>query len=255
MIRLHVESDVEIVAYPSAPASAGITVVLLHGIGMSHLTWAELQPLLADSGRVISFDMPGFGTARTPDRPFGVVDFADAVDAALTMLGVRSCVVVGHSMGAQFAVELAARSPGLVAGLVLVGPVVVATRRTVRAQALSLALDSLREPPRVNGRVLTDYLKGGVGWYLSTLGPMLDYPIEQRIRDTACPVVVMRGERDSVAPLSWCELLASNAPAWSAVVSVPGKAHVIPLTAPIAVAEAVGTVVGRSRQHGEAQRS
>lgn len=251
--RLRLEADVEVAAYSSAPTSTQITVVLLHGIGMSHLTWAKVQPLLADRARVISLDLPGFGATRRPGRRFDLTDFSDAVDAACQRLGVGNRLLVGHSMGTQVAVELAARSPAPVTGLVLVGPVTDPARRTVRSQAARLALDTMREPPWVNGRVLTDYVKGGVGWYLSTLGPMLDYPIEERIRDITCPVLVMRGELDPVAPSAWCHRLAGNAPGWSRVVTVPGKSHVIPLTDADGVNEAVRLVLDRSSGQPRAQ--
>ncbi len=225
-------------AFDSGGPRARPAVVLLHGIGMSHLTWAELQPRLAGAARVVSLDLPGFGRTRKPDRPFAVADFAAAANEALGLIGVGPRVLVGHSMGAQFAVECAAQQPALAAGLVLVGPVVNDERRSVREQSLDLGLDTLREPPGVNARVLTDYFRGGVGWYLSTLRAMLAYPIERRIATVPCPVVVLRGELDPIAPLPWCLRLAGRAPAPSTVVTVPARAHVIPLTAPESVARA-----------------
>ena len=58
----------EVVAYdtgPAAPVEAP-AVLLLHGIGMSHLTWAEVQPALRHRVRTIALDLPGFGRAGKP---------------------------------------------------------------------------------------------------------------------------------------------------------------------------------------------
>ena len=94
----------------------------------------------------------------------------------------------------------------------------------------------------VNRRVLTDYFRGGVGWYTATLRAMFEYPIEERIAAVHCPVVVMRGQADPVARHPWCLQLAANAAGPSRLITVPERAHVIPLTAPDAVVSAVRTM-------------
>lgn len=247
--RLRLNDGVKLAAYQSGSGvDTGPAVVLLHGIGMSHLTWAHVQPMLAGTARVVSFDLPGFGVTPKPRRPLDVEGFEEAVSGALDQLGIGRRVLVGHSMGAQFAVQHAVRCPDLVAGVVLIGPVADPARRTPAAQAFDLGLDTLREPPRVNVRVLTDYLRGGVGWYLSVLRPMLEFPIEDRIAETVCPVVVIRGERDAVARQEWCAQLAERAPTAAQLISVPGKAHGVPLTAPQAVAEAVTALLTRPQE-------
>ncbi len=238
----------EVVAYdtgPAAPVEAP-AVLLLHGIGMSHLTWAEVQPALRHRVRTIALDLPGFGRAGKPARGFGVPDFAQAAGAALDRLGISRWIAVGHSMGCQVAVELAVRRTRQAAGLVLVGPVVDSTRRALLTQARDLARDALREPAGVDLRMLTDYLKGGPRWFLQSLGPMLDYPIETRLGQAGCPVTVVRGARDPIAREAWCRRLAAAASSGAEVVTVPGGAHVVPLTAPDAIQQAVGRLVARA---------
>src|SRR5689334_13091156 len=42
----------------------GPTIVLVHGLGGSHLNWDLLAPLLTDSARVFALDLPGFGLSE-----------------------------------------------------------------------------------------------------------------------------------------------------------------------------------------------
>ena len=227
------------VAYRSGPEPNGVpTVVLLHGIGMTHRTYEALQPMLAAEFPVLALDLPGFGVTRKPPRPFTVTDHAKAVDEALRRLGVGNRVLVGHSMGCQFAVEQAILRPDEVVGLVLVAPVVDAARRTLWAQARDLTVDGFLEPPAANARVLVDYAKCGPVWFLATLKAMFDYDTEARARLVGCDVMVVRGERDPVAREQWCRRLAEVAGNGS-LVTVPGHAHVVPLTAPRPVLDAV----------------
>ncbi len=238
-LRIQLDSGAEVVAYRSGPeSSTAPAVVLLHGIGMTHRSFEQLQPVLSAEVSVISFDLPGFGATRKPARPFTVADHAQAVDEALRRLGVSRRVLVGHSMGCQFATEQAILRPDDVVGLVLVAPVVDSERRTLSAQARDLALDTFREPPRVNARVLIDYAKCGLPWYLVTVKAMFDYDTEARTRLVECEVIVVRGERDSVAREPWCRRLVSVA-GHGSLVTVPGRAHVVPLAAPQSVIDAV----------------
>src|SRR5690554_970608 len=117
-----------------APEPAPV-VVLVHGIGMSHRYFARLHDQLSGTATVHSIDLPGFGATPHPGRTLSVEDHARALAATLNDLGVTSCTVIGHSMGTQFAVELARQRPDLTERIALLGPVVDPRRRTVLQQA------------------------------------------------------------------------------------------------------------------------
>ena len=215
------------------------TYVLLHGIGVSHRYFARLHRELALAADVYSFDLPGFGDAPRPRRQVPVGEYAAFVRAALAAAGVTSCVVIGHSMGTQHAVELALQEPELVDAVVLMGPVVDPRRRSVARQALALTRDSLfSESLTANAIVLSDYLRAGPRWYLTELPVMMEYPLEARIRGISQPLLVVRGGRDPVAGRDWCRRLASQTLQGS-VTEIPGHGHVFQHTAPGPAAAAI----------------
>ncbi|MBT2533648.1 alpha/beta fold hydrolase [Arthrobacter sp. ISL-48] len=219
------------------------TYVLLHGIGVSHRYLARLHQELAMSADVYSFDLPGFGDAPQPRRQVPVGEYAAFVNAALAGAGVRSCVVIGHSMGTQFAVELALQEPGLVAGVVLMGPVVDSGRKSVLAQATALTRDAMfSESLSSNVVVFSDYVRAGPRWYLTELPVMMSYPLESRVQGVSQPVLVMRGSRDPVARHPWCERLSKQAPQGT-LVEIPGQGHVFQHTAPRPAAAAISSWV------------
>jgi pimeloyl-ACP methyl ester carboxylesterase len=176
-----------------AEGEAAPAFVLVHGIGVSHRYLLRLHQLLAETTDTYSIDLPGFGGTPKPGRQLSVGDYADFILAALDEAGVTSCVLVGHSMGTQFAVEAAARQPDRFTELVLMGPVVDPRRRTVMRQALDLTTDcAFFESPSSNLIVLTDYIRCGPRWYLTELPIMMSYPLEERIGDVGVPVLVPR---------------------------------------------------------------
>jgi pimeloyl-ACP methyl ester carboxylesterase len=141
-------------------------------------------------------------------------------------MGAARVVVIGHSMGTQFATEFAVQYPGLVSHIVLLGPVVDPARRTIRQQSLALGLDSLMESPVGNAIVFTDYARSGLRWYLTELPVMMSYDLEARLRLVTQPVLVIRGSRDPVAPRPWCRRLAATAQNGT-FLEIPGKPHIV----------------------------
>lgn len=207
------------------------TIVLVHGIGMTHRSFARVQEAMPADRRVLNLDLAGFGSAKAPRKALSVEQYAADLADLLARVDAWPAVVAGHSMGTQFAVELARIRPREVLGIALIGPVVDPARRTLRQQAADLARDTLREPPTVNALVLRDYFRAGVRWYLKELGVMMRYPMLQRIRECSAEVAVIRGERDPIARERWCRRLVSSSGGPAELVTVSREHHVIPRTA------------------------
>src|SRR4030081_3033566 len=97
------------------------TIVLLHGAGFDHTTWALHSRWFAHHGYgVLAPDLPGHG--RSSGAPLqAITDMADWTAALLDAAGVAKAWLVGHSMGSLVALETAARPPAKVAALGLIG--------------------------------------------------------------------------------------------------------------------------------------
>jgi pimeloyl-ACP methyl ester carboxylesterase len=214
------------------------TFVLIHGIGVSHRYLSRLHDHLSEAGTVHSIDLPGFGGLPKPDRTPTIAGMARALGELLTELGVREAVLIGHSMGCQWVVELAAQRPDLARSVVIMGPVADNEHRSVLAQSTALATDMLGEPLDANFVVLVDYLRCGPVWYSKQLPLMLRYRIEDRIAALTMPVLIIRGGKDPIAGSAWCRRLRESAQR-AVLVVIPGHHHVVQYSAPRAVASAI----------------
>lgn len=87
---------------------SGETLVLLHGMGESHVGWRPVIDQLAVDFDVIAIDLPGFGASPALPAmvPPTAANLAIAVDAALDELGVGKYHVAGYSLGARIALQL-----------------------------------------------------------------------------------------------------------------------------------------------------
>lgn len=87
----------------------GEPLVLLHGLGESHVGWRPVIDALAAEYDVIAIDLPGFG--RSPALPAAVsptaANLAAAIQDTLDRLGIGDYHVAGYSLGARVAIQLA----------------------------------------------------------------------------------------------------------------------------------------------------
>lgn len=128
------------------------TVVLVHGLGGSHLNWDLLAPLLCPHVRVLAIDLPGFGRSEPGGRRASVHANVEVLDRFLSEVAGAPAVLVGNSMGGMIATLAAARAPEAVDGLVLLDAAVPGPRgRPDPVVAISFALYAV---PRVGERVL-----------------------------------------------------------------------------------------------------
>ena len=99
----------------------GPTVLMLHGIGGGHLSFAPQVESLASNGyRAVAWDMPGYGHSA-PIEPYTFKGLAQSCIQLIETLKCEQVILLGHSMGGMVAQEVVARRPELVSRLVLCG--------------------------------------------------------------------------------------------------------------------------------------
>ncbi|NKQ52946.1 alpha/beta fold hydrolase [Amycolatopsis sp. K13G38] len=100
----------------------GPAVLMVHGLGGTSNFYQVQADALAERFRVIRVDSAGAGRSGVRDG-ISIESHADDLVAVLDALGVTSAAVVAHSMGTLVARTLAARHPGRVRALALLGAV------------------------------------------------------------------------------------------------------------------------------------
>jgi 3-oxoadipate enol-lactonase len=96
----------------------GAVVLLLHGLTSSSLSWRHVAPELGRHFRVTAPDARGHGGSEWTHN-YSIELMRDDVVRFMEQLGILAAIVVGHSMGALAAYQLAATRPELVRLLVL----------------------------------------------------------------------------------------------------------------------------------------
>ncbi|GAA1537269.1 hypothetical protein GCM10009678_19640 [Actinomadura kijaniata] len=206
--------------------SGGPLVVMVPGLGaLGYL----LDALSGCAGWARSFllDVPGFGHRPPRPCPAEVGSIAGAVAAWLEVVAEGEPVVlVGHSTGAQVALQVAARRAERVQALVLMGPTFPPEQRRVLGVLRGCAGALRHETPRLLPATVPYYVRGGCRQLARLLSSAWQDAPERTIASVGCPVLLVRGEHDGFAPQRWVDRLTTAAPdGWS--VTVPG-AHNFP---------------------------
>src|SRR3989304_2736607 len=98
-------------------------LVLVHGLARNMTRWSEFvaRTTLRDSWDLLRVDLRGQGLSVHRGR-IGMAEWCGDLAAILDAEGYARAVVAGHCLGANIAVEFAARHPGGTSGLVLIEP-------------------------------------------------------------------------------------------------------------------------------------
>ena len=125
---------------------SGPAMVLLHGLGGSHVNWISIGPLLADRARVIAPDFPGFGYTPPAGRATTIEANAAWLERFLDEVVGGPAILVGNSMGGLISLVAAARSDRNVAGLALISPALPLAPREPRDMQVVLAFGAYFTP-------------------------------------------------------------------------------------------------------------
>lgn len=153
--RIPVAEDVELAVDRFAPAAIdGVPFLLVHGLASNARLWDGVaEALVANGHPAYTVDLRGHGRSSKPDGPYDVETVAADVATLIERLGLDRPIVAGQSWGGNVAVELAARHPDTVGGIVCVDGGWLELRRDFPEwEACRTAL----APPRLAGRRLEE---------------------------------------------------------------------------------------------------
>jgi haloalkane dehalogenase len=83
----------------------GDPILFVHGAPTSSYLWRNIMPWLADSGRVISVDLIGFGHSDKPDIEYGYFSHTAYLRKFIEALGLRNITFVVHDWGFNYGME------------------------------------------------------------------------------------------------------------------------------------------------------
>jgi 3-oxoadipate enol-lactonase len=228
----------------------GPAVVLIHGGQMDRRVWDDQFHVFARDYRVIRYDIRGFGKSEAPAKGYS---HTDDLKALLQHLRLRHASVIGLSLGAAIAIDMALVHPEMVDGLVLVCPglsgfsfkdtandlraITEAARDDGYAKAAELWLQNpymsvAMENPALRTKLRQLSTDNARCWLNNPLLlRRLKPPAAERLKEVRAPTLVIGGQRDVSDIHAIVDKLSHEIPGAEKVL-LPGAGHIVPMEQP-----------------------
>jgi len=251
------------------------TIVLLHGSATGSSSWDPVAGSLTSSGaRVFAPDLLGYGQSAVLTGSYGIAEEVAhlvrlldlqpyAFNGTIYAVGhIGTFHLVTHSLGSLIGLHLRRALGARVTRLTLIDPVVVSVLRECGEDAAYAEMEdqyqrfmSLSANREAAAHLFVDHWSGTGAWdamgtrgraMVTSLVPKLRLEMTATRSDTATlawlaesppPTTILIGEKTLLAPRAVARLFGAALEATTVV--VPGAAHMIPITHPEAVVDAI----------------
>jgi pimeloyl-ACP methyl ester carboxylesterase len=234
------------VRYTYLEGGTGEPLMLLHGFAADKDNFTRVAGYLTPRYRVIVPDQVGFGeSSHLPNGDYGSEAQADRLHQLALALGIRSIHLGGSSMGGQIAMAYAAKYPADVSSLWLLAPAGVWSAPKSELARLTqeeghnpliarnedefarMVYFVMNDPPFVPRAILNVMAKErirNVALAHHIFGQSAADSIEERIRGTAVPTLIVWGDGDRALSVDSADILHKLIPR-SQVIVMPGIGH------------------------------
>lgn len=235
--------------YDVAGPAGAPAMVFIHGTRLTRKAWSAQMTALSDEFRTVAIDLPGHGVLA--DVPFTLTGASDRLAEIIDQEAGGRAIVVGLSLGGFVAMDLAARSPGRVRGLVIAGATTEPTRlRRFAFLALAWVLSTFdgralnalnrwffraRFPPAIAEPIIAGgfFSSGGAAALRSIVGESF----LPRLAAYPGRTLILEGSLD--LPLRLMERTFLRTARHGRLVRIAGASHLSNLDRPAAFSEAV----------------
>lgn len=234
------------------------TVAFIHGAAHDHSVWALQSRYFAYHGwNALALDLPGHG--KSEGKALDCIgDIADWVARVLDAAGASTASLIGHSMGSLVALETAARHPARVAKLALVGsavpmpvsePLLNASKANDHVAYEMINVFSHSNAAQIGGnRAPGIWMMGSAMRLMERSAPGVLYAdfsacnsygsgLDAAAKVT-CPVLLVLGMRDQMAPMKTARDLIGKIP-HARTVALDGSGHALMAEKPDEVLDAL----------------
>ncbi len=199
--------EVDGIQYHYQIRGQGAPLLLLHGGLGSTDMFAPIMPTLAAKRQIVGVDLHGHGRTPLGSRPIDMVTMGADMAVILKKLGYGPVDVMGYSMGAGVAFQLAVQHPQQVRRLVLVSGSFAKDgfypeMMEAQAQVSSKMAEAMKDTPMYQSYAAVAPNPGDFPKLLDAIGDMMKKPFDWSadVPKLTMPVMLVYGDSDMYRP-------------------------------------------------------
>jgi len=212
-------------------------IILVHGLSQDQRVFSRQIDAFKADYRLLLIDLPGHGQSAALPGPYGMVEFAAAIEAAMAAAETGPAHFWGTHIGAASGLLLACRGPDLFHSLVLEGPVypgrtmlpavtdmIARVAQAAKTDGLDAAramwwedggwFDVMRDRPEecraAEHLAIINAFEGGPWLDPELVAPIP--PVDDRLAQLRAPILIVNGEHDMPDFIDAAEALAAILP-------------------------------------------
>lgn len=197
---------------------------MIHGLGGSSRWWCRNIETLAEHFQVMTLDLTQRRHWVSGRDRLRLSETADVLAEWLTLVGIDRAHVVGHSLGGQMALRLAAAHPERVDRLVLIAPAALPLGHSLGRLALRAVGPVPERTAEFTRIVVGSTLRTNPLVVIQTAYDLVQHNVALLIKHVTAPTLLVWGERDPMVPIGHAAQLQSLLPDTRLLV-VPGAGH------------------------------
>jgi len=232
-------------------ARSGDWVILIHSLGTDLTIWDGQVGALGLGRRVLRYDMRGHGGSEAPPAPYRISGLADDLVALAGHFGIARAHVVGVSLGALTALEVALKRPSWLAGIAVCNSRADMTpefaagiddrNKLVRAEGMGaiaeamtqrwLAPGTIARRPEIAEKIRAIVAAAPVEGFVGCAEAVKTSGLIERVGAIQLPAIFVASDQDGGLPLEVMRAMQQKV-AGSAFAVIPGAAHLSNLDQP-----------------------
>jgi pimeloyl-ACP methyl ester carboxylesterase len=205
----------------------GPTILFVHGLGGTSNSFQALLGAL-DGFRCVRPDLPGSGRSPTPAGKLTLDGFVETIGEVIRVIGAAPVHLVAHSMGTTVCQHVAAKMPEWVTSLTLFGPIhepsdtarqrLKDRARAARQEGMIGIADAVagglpsatkRASPLVVPFLRESHMRQDAEGFAQSCEALADAQAAD-LRLLRCPMLLVTGDEDTVAPPSIAQAIADK---------------------------------------------
>jgi 3-oxoadipate enol-lactonase len=235
-------------------SGTGFPLLAINAFSFNLRVWDRLRWPLSAKYRLITFDLRGHGKSSAPATGYSTLDYNHDLEALVKGLELKQLCLMGHSTGANIALEYTLQNPERIKALILVDPLINGMRfprswhdayRAFRKITLTEGLNAGLEKGWLQNPIfeefkcnksrlmfIKDVVRSFSGLPIREMEtfPFTDQALE-RVSCIACPTLIIYGEKNFEECIDVAERLSIKIPQ-SKKVMLHGLGHLSPIQGP-----------------------